>query len=79
IAVSAVTGHGLAHLLDEVDAALSANATDMELLVPFDRGDVVDLIHRIGEILSEVHDPDGTRIKARIPTRHTEVLSAFEA
>ncbi|MEX2323534.1 MAG: GTPase HflX [Acidimicrobiia bacterium] len=79
IAVSAVTGHGIPRLLDAVDAELSANATDMEVLVPFDRGDVVDLIHRVGEILSEVHDPDGTRIKARIPARHAESLSAFVA
>lgn len=77
IPVSAVTGDGLPRLLEAIDTALSAQAIDMEVLVPFDRGDVVDLIHRVGEILSEVHDEAGTRIKARIPARYVEGLSAF--
>jgi GTP-binding protein HflX len=40
------------------------------VLIPFDRGDLVDLIHRIGDIVSESHEAAGTRVKARIPKRY---------
>ena len=39
----------------------------VELLVPYDRGDVLAALHREGEVLVEVHDEGGTRVRARIP------------
>ncbi|MBI5157787.1 MAG: GTPase HflX, partial [Acidimicrobiia bacterium] len=50
---------------------------DFDILVPFDRGDVVSLVHRVGEVLSESHEPEGTRIKGRVPARYAESVLAF--
>ena len=37
--------------------------------MPYDRGDVLAALHRAGEVLVEVHDDDGTRVRARLPER----------
>jgi GTPase len=35
--------------------------------VPYERGDVLAALHRAGEVLVEVHDERGTRVRARLP------------
>lgn len=70
VPVAATTGTGIDLLLESLDAALSADRIDVEVLIPFDRGDLVDLIHRVGDVLSEDHEPGGTRVKARVPRKH---------
>ena len=49
----------------------------VELVVPYDRGDVLAALHRDGEVLVEVHDDDGTRVRARLPDRDLHRLAAF--
>jgi GTP-binding protein HflX len=65
--VSAVTGEGTNVLLDTVAARLRALAPIVELLVPYERGDVVAAVHREGEVLVEVHAEGGSRLRARLP------------
>jgi GTPase len=67
VVVSAITGEGVTVLLDTVGARIRALAPIVELLVPYERGDVVAALHREGEVLVEVHAEGGTRIRARIP------------
>jgi GTP-binding protein HflX len=78
VAVSAVTGEGVDVLLGAVAARLRAMEPIAELLVPYDRGDVMAALHREGEVLVEVHDSQGTRVRARLPridlTRFDEFL-----
>ena len=70
VAVSATTGGGVADLLDVLGDRLRALRPVAEFLVPFDRGDVLAAIHRDGEVVSEAHEDEGTRIRARLgPTR----------
>jgi GTP-binding protein HflX len=70
VPLTATKGTGIDALLEALDIALSVDRIDVELLIPFDRGDLVDLIHRIGDIVSESHEAEGTRVKARIPKRY---------
>jgi GTPase len=79
VVVSAVTGEGMDRLLAALDERLVPESVDVELLVPFDRGDVVDFVHRVGEILAEDHHPAGTRITARMPARHAGAVDVFVA
>ncbi len=67
VVVSAVTGDGVNVLLDTVGARLRALAPIVELLVPYERGDIVAGLHREGEVLVEVHAEGGTRVRARLP------------
>ncbi len=67
VVVSAGTGEGVNVLLDTIAARLRALAPIVELVVPYERGDVVAALHREGEVLVEVHAEGGTRMRARIP------------
>jgi GTPase len=70
VAVSAETGDGIDHLLEVLGDRLRAMRPVAEFLVPYDRGDVTAALHREGEVLSEAHEEEGTRIRARLsPTR----------
>jgi GTP-binding protein HflX len=67
VVVSAVTGEGVSVLLDTLAARLRSLAPIVELLVPYERGDVVAALHREGEVLVEVHADAGSRLRARLP------------
>jgi GTP-binding protein HflX len=38
----------------------------MELVVPYDRGDVLAAIHREGEVLVERHNDDAAQLRVRL-------------
>jgi GTPase len=65
--VSAATGFGIPALLDAIGTRLRHLAPIVELVVPYERGDVVAALHREGEVLVEVHSDRGTRLRARLP------------
>lgn len=77
VAVSARTGAGVGDLLDVIAARLRSLAVVHELLVPYDRGDVLAALHRDGEVLVEVHTDDGTRVRARLPEAVASRLREF--
>ncbi len=66
VVISAATGEGTEQLLAAMGEHLRATANVVELLVPYDRGDVVATVHREGEVLSEAHEDGGTRLQARL-------------
>jgi GTPase len=65
--ISAATGRGLDELLDRLVRELSALKVEVDLEVPFDRGDVVARVHDEGEVIAETYSDQGTRLTARIP------------
>jgi GTP-binding protein HflX len=77
IAVSAVEGSGTSELLAAVDDVLTPPTVDLEVLIPYDRGDVVSALHDVAEILAETHDGDGTRVKVRIPAADAVRFEAY--
>jgi GTPase len=64
--VSAETGAGMDELLEGLDAELSKLKVEVELEIPFDRGELVARIHEEGDVLEETYTGDGTRITARL-------------
>ena len=66
IAMSAHTGEGVDDLLDALSQRLRSMTELVELAVPFDRGDVLAMIHREGQVLTESTDPSGMRVRARL-------------
>jgi GTP-binding protein HflX len=76
VAVSAATADGIDALLAALAARLRALVPIVELEVPYDRGDVVAALHREGEVLVEVHDDSGTRVRARLP--HVDIARFAE-
>ena len=77
VAVSAASGEGIDALLTAVGEALRALSRQVELVVPYDRGDVVAAVHRHGEVLSEEHGADATRLRARLEPPEVRRFSQF--
>ncbi|MGH8911488.1 MAG: GTPase HflX [Acidimicrobiia bacterium] len=75
--VSALTGAGLVDLQHDIAGDLEAQTTLMRLAVPYDRGDIVASAHRLGEVVAEKHDEEGTLLEVRLPTRTVSEFSAF--
>ena len=66
VRASAATGEGVDDLLRVLGDRLRALATVVELVVPYERGDVVAAVHREGEVLVEAHEEAATRLRARL-------------
>jgi GTPase len=64
--VSAKSGRGLSELLDHIMAALPRPDVEVNVVVPYDRGDLVSRVHVEGEVLDEAHTGEGTVLRARV-------------
>ena len=58
--VSARTGEGIEQLLRALGDQLRVADRVVELVVPFDRGDVLAAVHREGEVVDESHSEGAT-------------------
>ena len=67
VVISALTGEGLESLLAHVEGALEAQMAWLNVLVPYEMGELVNLFHRRGLIEQEEHTETGTHIAGRIP------------
>ena len=64
--VSARTGAGMDELRELIAARLPHPEVDVEVLVPYDRGDLLSRVHESGEVISVEHTGDGTLLNARV-------------
>ncbi len=64
--VSARTGAGLDQLRACIDALLPRPAVELDVLVPYERGDLVARVHERGEVLGTEHTAAGTRLRVRV-------------
>jgi GTP-binding protein HflX len=77
VLISARDGEGLGELQAAIADALSKDLVTLSLSVPYDRGDVVAAAHRIGEVIEEKHDSDGTILDVRVPERSRSRFEEF--
>ncbi|NBY45368.1 MAG: GTPase HflX, partial [Acidimicrobiia bacterium] len=56
VSFSAMTGEGLHDLLLAIGDRMRALTTVIELLIPYDRGDIVATVHREGEVVSTANE-----------------------
>ena len=78
VVVSARTGEGIEQLLDVVAEALPKPDVVVDVLIPYDRGDLVNRLHEFGEILSTEHTEDGTRVTAKVHQHALGDLAAYQ-
>ncbi|MDR1448811.1 MAG: GTPase HflX [Propionibacteriaceae bacterium] len=62
--VSARTGDGLADLASRIAERLPRPRLRVEAVIPYARGDLLDAIHRLGELTGVEHTAAGTRVSA---------------
>jgi GTPase len=64
--VSARTGAGIEELLATIEELLPRPAVEIQVRLPYDRGDLVAAVHQRGEVLGTRHTEDGTELHVRV-------------
>ena len=77
VALSARSGEGVEHFLRTLGDRLRSVTTVAELLVPYERGDVLAAVHREGEVVSVAEEDGGWRVRARLGDASKGRLSPF--
>ena len=65
-AFSVRTGFGIEGLLHAIESSLPRPSVEINVVIPYDRGDLVHAIHESGEIFSEQYLAEGTSIHALV-------------
>jgi GTP-binding protein HflX len=66
VAVSARTGAGLDELRGVIAHHLPRPAVAVDVVIPYERGDLVSRVHEDGELEWSEHVPEGTALRARV-------------
>ena len=77
VAVSARTGEGIAEASAAIESDLPRPRVEFTVLVPYARGDLIDRIHKDGEISTLEHTADGTRVVGRATESLAGELAAY--
>ena len=75
--ISAHTGEGLDALQDKMEAIIEADFTQMRLLIPHERYDLVARLHREGGVRKEEARDEGTYLVGSVPERMMSVLQPY--
>ena len=65
--ISALTGEGLESLLARIEGELEVQMAWLDVLIPYESGELVALFHRRGLIEQEEHTEVGTHLTGRVP------------
>lgn len=76
IPVSAKTGKGIDELLEAITAVLREKERVFEALVPFSTYQALNEIRRLGKVLAEEHQAEGSRVTFRVTVSNLERLKA---
>ncbi|CAH2069581.1 unnamed protein product, partial [Thlaspi arvense] len=74
ICISALTGEGLDEFCNAVQEKLKDSMVWVEALLPFDKGDLLSTIHKVGMVKESEYTEDGTLIRAHVPLRFAQLL-----
>lgn len=74
--VSARTGEGIEELTARIGDALPQWDVELDLVVPYDRGEIVSLAHQRARVLDTEYEEDGTRIRLVATDRIARMIQA---
>ena len=77
VALSAVTGEGVDRLLATIGDRLRSLTTLVDMVIPFDRGDLLAAAHREGEVLVEEPGEGGMHVRGRFDDAAVGRFSEF--
>ena len=79
IFTSARTGLGIDELLARIDATIPDPTVEINVVIPYDRGDLVSALHERNRVLATEYVDGGTRIHARVSPEMAVSLAEFAA
>jgi GTPase len=77
--VSARTGDGIDTLRRRMAELAMPTDTAVDVVIPYDRGDLVARVHADGRVQQAEHNSRGTRLRARVPVALAASLREFSA
>ncbi len=77
IRVSALQGSGIDDLLSCISENPVLQFVALDVLIPYDRGELVALFHKYGMIEHESYEETGTHLRGHIPTNHSGPFAAL--
>ncbi len=75
--VSAETGEGIDQLVDRIAHVASAQDTHLDVVVPYQRGDLVSKAHERCRILTEEHIETGTHLTMLVPKAYVDEFKSL--
>lgn len=77
VKVSALKGLGIDELLSCINTNLLLQFVALDVLIPYNHGELVALFHKYGTIEHESYEECGTHIRGYIPVNHSGPFSSF--
>jgi GTP-binding protein HflX len=77
VEISAKTGEGIPHLLEEIGTQLRPKREFLELRIPHERSEVIARLHKVGQVIERRYNGKAAKFKARIPPHHREEFAPF--
>jgi GTP-binding protein HflX len=77
IFVSARTGEGMEELLARLSDLLPTPQLDVDAVIPYDRGDLVAVLHERGKVLELGYEETGTRVHALVGPEERALLAPY--
>jgi GTP-binding protein HflX len=77
VKVSALTGKGVDELLRCISDNLLSQFVALDVLIPYDRGDLVAQFHQFGVIECESYEASGTHLRGHMPSNHSGAFMVF--
>jgi GTP-binding protein HflX len=77
IFVSARTGEGIDDVLGAIARMLPDHSVELDLVIPYDRGDLISALHERGRVTSTEYVEAGTRVKALVLPEYESAFAAF--
>ncbi len=78
VKVSALEGTGIAELLRCISDNLVLQFVELDVLIPYEHGELVAQFHQYGTIECEEYEERGTHIRGHMPANHSGPFVAFQ-
>lgn len=75
--VSVHTGHGMSSLIEAMAQRIADRISEIKLLVPHDRHDIIAMLHRDAHIIEQDYEEDGAHIIAAVPPKIAATLAQW--
>ncbi len=75
--ISAKTGGGVDGLMLSIQQAAADTGYVFQVLIPYNRGDLIDIAHRKCHVISEEHTAGGTRMKVQVSAPYKALFAQW--